>query len=133
MQFSLSVLIAALSLCCCIGLTLCDEPTPTYEVDSLFTTLSADELEGDVAQAADNEVEKFLNNTRSTFILALKNLSSYLPINVGYVETRAKECDVIRYNKQFYNRVPLIIAAVLIVLGIIFTFLGEFATSPYCN
>lgn len=74
----------------------------------------------DLANAAENELDRLDDN----FILTLKNLSRYLPINVEYAVEKGRECDIIRNNKQFYQRVPLIISAVLIVLGIIFGFFG---------
>lgn len=88
----------------------------------------AEDLEGIdstdlVVKVADNEVGRFLNNSRSKFIEALKNLSNYLPINVEYA--LMKECDIIHNNRVFYARVPLIISAALIVLGIIFGYFGE--------
>lgn len=80
----------------------------------------------EIANSA-NEINKFFNNTRSRFIDALKNLSTYLPINVNYVYAikGSGECDIIHNNKAFYDRVPLIISAVLILLGIIFCFFGK--------
>ena len=82
--------------------------------------------EDDIANSA-NEINKFFNDTRSRFIDALKNLSTYLPINVNYVYAIKIDgaCDIIHYNKTFYDRVPLIISAVLIVLGVIFCFFGK--------
>lgn len=76
---------------------------------------------------AENEVSKLFNQTviRSRFINALKNLSSYLPISVSYAVEKSTDCDIIHNNGNYYERVPLIIAAFLILLGIVFAFLGE--------
>lgn len=77
-----------------------------------------------MVELAENDIVKFFNNSRSKFIMALKNLSSYLPINVNYSLTKAQDCDIIHNNRDFYERVPLILSAVMIVLGVIFCFLG---------
>lgn len=82
------------------------------------------DLEDDAAQA-NNVFQKFLNDSRSHFTQALANLSSYLPINVNYTVTVGKECDILTYNKYFYQRIPLILAAALIALGIIYAFFGK--------
>ena len=57
----------------------------------------------------------------------MKNLSSYLPISVEYAIEKSKDCDIIHNNRGYYERVPLIIAAFLIILGVVFAFLGETA------
>jgi len=78
----------------------------------------------DIAQIAENMFDKLLNDSRSRVLGSLKNISNYLPLNVEYTVTVAKNCDIIKYNKPFYYRIPLIIAGVFIVLGIIFGFFG---------
>ena len=82
---------------------------------------------GDMAVKADNDIAKFFNQSeiRSRFVQALKNLSSYLPISVQYAIEKSKDCDIIHNNRAYYERVPLIIAAFLILLGVIFAFFGE--------
>lgn len=79
-----------------------------------------------VAKSEDNSPQRFFEDTGSRFVEALKNLSEYLPINVEYVEEKSKDCDIIHNNRDYYERVPLIISAVLIVLGTIFGFFGEY-------
>lgn len=88
----------------------------------LITTTS------ETANAENNEAERLFHDTGGRFVDALKNLSIYLPISVEYAQTKARDCDIIHNNRDFYERVPLIISAVLIVLGIIFAFLGEFSS-----
>lgn len=80
----------------------------------------------DVAKIAENMFDKLLNNSRSTFLESLKNISNYLPVNVEYAVTVAKKCNIVKYNRPFYFKIPLIIAGVLIILGVIFGFFGEF-------
>ena len=86
----------------------------------------------DVGQGVQNTVEQaehtftnFFNNTKSKFEQAMANLSSYLPINVDYALNKSQECDPVRNNQPYYHTISLILAAVLIVLGLVFAFLGE--------
>ena len=81
-----------------------------------------------VAKAEDNAPRQFFEDTGDRFVDALKNLSEYLPINVEYVLEKSRDCDIIHNNKSYYERVPLIISAVMIVLGVIFGFLGGFVS-----
>lgn len=105
------------------------DATPVPDYDNA-TILDDDEVFmlddfSKVVTAADNGFDVFLNNSRSTFVQALVNLSSYLPINIEYAITVGKDCDIIKTNRDFYRRVPLIIAAFFIVIGVIFGFFGE--------
>lgn len=81
--------------------------------------------DSDVARIADNIFDRMINNSKAGFTQALKDLAKYLPVNVEYTVTVAKNCNIVKYNKRFYFKIPLIIAAVLIVLGVIFGFFGE--------
>jgi hypothetical protein len=80
----------------------------------------------EMANVEDNSPQKFFDDTGDRFVEALKNLSEYLPINVEYALMKAGDCDIVRNNRSYYERVPLIISAVMIVLGVIFAFFGEF-------
>ena len=80
-------------------------------------------------QGVEESISDFFNNSRSKLLAALVNLSSYLPLNVEYAMTDGQKCDIIRYNRPFYNNIPLILAAVLIALGTLFTFFGEHFSS----
>ena len=80
-------------------------------------------LAGD--QGIEESIADFFNNSRSKLLGAFKNLSSYLPLNVEYAMTKGQYCDIIKYNRPFYHVIPLILAAVLIVLGAIFTYFGK--------
>ena len=77
------------------------------------------------AQGIEETIADLFNNSRSKFLAALTNLSSYLPLNVKYAMTDGQKCDIIKYNRPYYSNIPLILAAVVIVLGAIFTFFGE--------
>jgi hypothetical protein len=88
---------------------------------------TTDELPGDVAddQGIEESISDFFNNSRSKLLNAFKNLSSYLPLNVEYAMTKGQDCDIIKYNRPFYHSIPLILAAVLIVLGAVYAYFGE--------
>ena len=79
----------------------------------------------DVAKIAENMFTKILNDSRSKVLESLKNISNYLPVNVEYTVTVAKNCNIVKYNKPFYFKIPLIIAGAFIVIGIIFGFFGK--------
>lgn len=102
-------------------------PVPDYDNATILDNDEVFMLDdfSKVVTAADNGFNMFLNNSRSTFVQALVNLSSYLPINIEYAITVGKDCDIIKTNRDFYRRVPLIIAAFFIVIGVIFGFFGE--------
>ena len=125
------VVLAGLVFCCFLPLT--ESRHVLYEKDSNsfrnVTTTPEGEIvdagDDDIAQSAEFEFQKFLNNTRSKFITALTNLSSFLPISVKYAVTRGRYCNIIKYNKLFYEKIPLILSGVLIVLGIIYCFFGK--------
>ncbi len=81
-----------------------------------------------MALEQDNDVTRFFTNQsqiRSRFVNALKSLSNYLPISVQYAVEKSKDCDIIHNNRAYYRRVPLIIAAFLILLGVVYGFFGE--------
>ena len=97
-------------------------------------TNSTDTIHVDVSKGLEKDVKdtvkefgvKFENETHSKFIEALHNLTSYLPISVEYAQYAALECDILEYNKPYYERIPLIISAILIVAGLVFTFFGKY-------
>ena len=91
--------------------------------------ISTDEPPGDTDTANDQGFEEsitdFFNNSQSKLLNAFKNLSSYLPLNVEYAMTLGQKCDIIKYNRPFYHSIPLILAAVLIVLGVVYAYFGK--------
>ena len=91
-------------------------------------------VENTIGQA-ETTITNFFNDTRSKFEQAMANLSSYLPINVDYALNKSHECDPVRYNRPYYHTISLILAAVLIVLGLVFAFLGEWLVvcAPGCS
>ena len=73
----------------------------------------------------EDELTNLFQTSKNKFLLALFNLSSYLPLNVEYATTVGPECDVNQYNKDYYSRTGVIIASVMFVLGIVFCFFGK--------
>ena len=67
----------------------------------------------------------FFHDSRSKLYRAFYNLSSYLPLNIEYAETVGPECDILEYNKDYYAAAGLIQSACLILLGLLFAFLGK--------
>ena len=67
----------------------------------------------------------FFHDSRSKLYRAFYNLSSYLPLNIEYAETVGPECDVLEYNSDYYAAAGLIQSACLILLGLLFAFLGK--------
>lgn len=80
---------------------------------------------GNTVHNAENAVVSFFNDSKSKFEQALANLSSYLPLDINYTLTKAQECDLVKNNKGYYQTIGLILSAVLIVLGIIFAYIGK--------
>ena len=76
-------------------------------------------------QGIEESIADFFNNSRSKLLNALKNFSSFLPLSVEYAMTKGQKCDIIKYNRPFYHSIPLILAAVNIVLGAVFTYFGK--------
>ncbi len=76
-------------------------------------------------EQAETTLVGFFNNTRSKFEQAMVNLSSYLPINVEYALNVSHLCDPVNSNKDYYHTIALILSAVLILLGVVFAFIGE--------
>ena len=106
--------------------------TPTKGVLSVDEALDSvhqavDEVEdvGNAIQQTENTIVGFFNNTKSKFEQALANLSSYLPINVDYTLNVSQKCDPVKYNKEYYHTIALILSAALILLGVVFAFIGE--------
>lgn len=99
--------------------------TSDNPVDNLVN--SVNNLGNDVGtiQNAENTILNFFNDSKSKFEQALANLSSYLPLDINYTLTKAQECDIVKNNKEYYQTIGLILSAVLIVLGIIFSFIGK--------
>ena len=85
-------------------------------------------LGGNVASQgvrATNKIPSFLNSTHNLFSEVLYNVSDYIPINIEYVITIGRNCNIIEYNQDYYGTTSLIIAAVLFVVGVLFCFIGE--------
>ena len=72
-----------------------------------------------------DQIHDFFRNSRSKFLLALANLSHYLPLNVHYAVEVGHECDILRHNQDYYTKAGLITAGILTVIGIVFCFFGE--------
>ena len=72
-----------------------------------------------------DQFHNFFRDSRNKFLLALANLSHYLPLSVQYAVVVGHECDIVEYNKDYYTKPGLIIAGVLTVIGIVFCFFGE--------
>ena len=83
-----------------------------------------DQIDG-VIEEVEDQIDGVMNFTQNKLFLALSNLSMYLPISVDYAVTVGKNCDIITNNKRFYAKIPLLMSAVLILLGILFGFFGE--------
>ena len=90
-------------------------------------TISPVDLENAVenTETMENGLENFYKTSKNKFLLALFNLSSYLPLNVEYAVTVGPECDVAQYNRDYYSRSGVIIAAVMLILGVVFCFFGK--------
>lgn len=88
------------------------------------------ELSGSIEQA-ETTLVGFFNDTRSKFEQALVNLSSYLPISVEYALNVSHLCDPVQYNKQYYHTIAVILSAALILLGVVFAFVGESVSVLY--
>lgn len=88
---------------------------------------TTDEILGGIAddQGIEESIADFFNNSRSKLLNAFKNLSSFLPLNVEYAMTKGQKCDIVKYNRPFYHSIPLILAAVLIVLGAVYAYFGK--------
>lgn len=83
-------------------------------------------IENKTSEEIGDKFKTFFHDSRNKLYLAFYNLSSYLPLSIKYAETVGKECDVLEHNRRYYTTVGLILAGVLVVLGIIFAFFGEF-------
>ena len=99
--------------------------TSDNPVDDIVDTVNNIGNDIGTIQNAENAIVNFFNDSKSKFELALANLSSYLPLDINYTLTKAHECDLIKNNKEYYQTIGLILSAVLIVLGIIFSFIGK--------
>ena len=106
-----------------------DNSSTTESSDASSSTVNPALGGGDVInvdeQGIEESISDLFNNSKSKLLAALTNLSSYLPVNVEYAMTDGQKCDIIHYNRPYYHNIPLILAAVLIALGTLFTFFGE--------
>lgn len=125
-SFQISMLLAGLFLCL---LSATDARLVSHSHEGVGVAprgADVNLITTEMANAENNDGGRIFQDTGDRFMNALKNLSIYLPISVEYIQTKARDCDIIHNNREFYERVPLIMSAALIVLGIIFGFLGEF-------
>ena len=80
---------------------------------------------GDVANKADTGLRSFWNESHNKLTNVLRDLSGHIPINVDYVLTSGLECDIVKNNRHFYFHIPLILSAVMVILGVVFGFFGK--------
>ena len=78
-----------------------------------------------------DQIKDFFLNSRDMFLVALSNMSHYLPLSVQYAVEVGRECDVVEYNKHYYTKAGLIIAGIIVVIGIVFCFFGELEGRVY--
>ena len=60
------------------------------------------------------------------FGTALEDMSKYFPLDVDYATGVGQFCDPVAYNSSYYSAVGLVIACIMVVLGVIFAFFGEY-------
>ncbi len=58
-------------------------------------------------------------------MMAVYNLSEYLPLSVEYAAGVGQACDIVEYNRSFYSHAGIITSTIILTLGIIFAFFGE--------
>ena len=109
-----------LSLAAVLVLTRAQGDTITHEVDT-----AVQDAENRTSKEIEDDLKNFFHDSRNKLYLAFYNLSSYLPLDIDYAETVGKECDILKYNKDYYTTVGLILAGVLAVVGVLFAFFGE--------
>ena len=109
-----------LSLAAVLVLTRAQGDTITHEVDA-----AVQDAENRTSKEIEDDLKNFFHDSRNKLYLAFYNLSSYLPLDIDYAETVGKECDILKYNKDYYTTVGLILAGVLAVVGVLFAFFGE--------
>ena len=78
-----------------------------------------------------DQIKTFFLNSRDMFLVALSNMSHYLPLSVRYAVEVGRECDIVEYNKHYYTKAGLIIAGILVLIGIVFCFFGELESGMY--
>lgn len=83
------------------------------------------DVENRTSKEIEDRFKNFFHDSRNKLYLAFYNLSSYLPLDIDYAETVGEECDVLKYNKDYYTTVGLVLGGVLAVIGILFAFFGE--------
>lgn len=89
------------------------------------------ELENRTSEEVDDKLKTFFHDSRNKLYQAFYNLSSYLPLDIHYAETVGKECDILKYNKEYYTAVGLVLSGLLALVGILFAFFGEFMIDGY--
>lgn len=58
-------------------------------------------------------------------MMAVYNLSEYLPLSVEYAAGVGHECDVVEYNESYYSKAGLITSCIMVLVGLVFAFFGE--------
>lgn len=100
----------------------------TNDSTALVNT-SEDESKEDIS----GDVAKLANETRNFVLDTLRNMTEYLPINIVYAETVGRNCNIIKYNKDYYSAPGLVIAALLFLIGVLFCFLGKHPGSVFSS
>ena len=102
------------------------------EEDSVSTATDGDDVPGiveDEIEHVENDLEdkiaSFWRNSKNKLVMAVYNLSEYLPISVEYATSVAHQCDLVANNRKYYTKVGLIISAVMLLSGLLFAFLGK--------
>ena len=63
----------------------------------------------------------------------LRELSRWFPVSVDYTLTVARQCDVVKNNKQFYYLTPLFVAIQFILIGFLLGFFGKSKLARVCG
>ena len=70
-------------------------------------------------------INKLINDTEYYLLSVLRNMTGYLPLNVVYAETVGRNCNIVAYNSSYYSVPGLVIAGLMVVIGVLFSFLGN--------
>lgn len=101
-------------------------PVALTDADSSDSDDEIVHLTQNTTQEVEDDLTNLFIDSRNKFLTAIYNISEYFPLSIDYADTVGQECDIIKYNKSYYSTVGLIIAAVLIVLGVLFGFFGKY-------
>ncbi len=90
----------------------------TEEDESSLTTKSQ-EIPGE------NKLTDLANETRSKFHVILLNMSRYIPVSIEYADAVGRNCNIIEFNDDYYGTPALVFAAILFIVGGLFSFVGK--------